>query len=70
MRHIARFLIGALICGPLSVTITLVAWPFWRWLEAVSGIESIGHSGPAAWCFAAVYVLLLCVLVLLWRARR
>jgi hypothetical protein len=29
--------------------------PLWSWIEATYGIESIGHSGPAEWCFWAIY---------------
>lgn len=26
-------------------------WRFWDWFEARTGIESMGHSGPADWVF-------------------
>jgi hypothetical protein len=29
----------------------VVAWPFWGWFEKTTGIESLGHSGPADWVF-------------------
>ena len=45
-----------LIIAPLSVLITIVLAPLWRWLEAATGVEAIGHSGPAAWCYALVFV--------------
>ena len=45
-----------LIIAPLSVLITIVLAPLWRWLEAGTGIEAIGHSGPAAWCYVLVFV--------------
>lgn len=45
-----------LIIAPLSVLITIVLVPLWRWLEAATGIETIGHSGPAAWCYVLVFV--------------
>jgi hypothetical protein len=46
--------------------------PLWSWIEASFGIESIGHSGPADWCFVAVYALLVGLVVgyMTWRARR
>jgi hypothetical protein len=39
---------------PVSVVTTFLLSPFWSWLEASTGIESIGHSGPADWCYLAV----------------
>jgi hypothetical protein len=50
------FAIAAL---PAAAVVTLILSPFWRWLESTTAIESIGHSGPAGWCFAAVYILIL-----------
>ena len=45
-----------LVIAPLSVLITIVLAPLWRWLEAATGIEAIGHSGPAAWCYVLVFL--------------
>lgn len=52
--------------GPVALVIFLpapVAWittylmsPFWGWFEAKTGIESLGHSGPADWCFYVTYI--------------
>lgn len=53
------FLALVLLCAPLSVVATIALMHFWSWLEAATGIESIGHSGPAEWCYAAVFVLML-----------
>ena len=47
------FLLFAL---PVSAVLALLLYPFWSWVEAGTGIESIGHSGPAGWCFIATYV--------------
>jgi len=63
-----------LIAAPLSILITLLLLPFWSWLEAATGIESIGHSGPAAWCYAAIFLImvvsaLLPLMALLRRAQ-
>lgn len=46
----------------LSIVATMLLFPFWSWLESFSGIESVGHSGPADWCYLFVFVLLLVVL--------
>jgi hypothetical protein len=73
LRYVA--LLAALLATsvPLSVLLTLVLMPFWRWLEATRGIESVGHSGPAEWCFVAVFLTSFVVLgwvgVLLARRR-
>jgi hypothetical protein len=42
-------------CFPVSFIVTFLLTPLWSWMEATYGIESIGHSGPADWCFWAVY---------------
>jgi hypothetical protein len=60
------------LCIPLAAAVTIALFPVWSWLEARSDIESVGHSGPADWCYAVVYVG--CVVVLasgvLWGRRR
>ena len=43
---------------PAAMVVTFLLSPFWRRLEATSGIESMGHSGPADWCFAVVYAVI------------
>ena len=51
-RGIARVL--ALIAAvPASALLTVLTWQWWGWFEARTGIESLGHSGPAVWCFVA-----------------
>ena len=58
-RHLVLSLLGiALIAVPLSIVTTILLFPLWAWLEASSGIESVGHSGPAEWCYAAVFLVL------------
>lgn len=49
----------ALVTVPASAVLTILLLPFWRWVEDAHGIESVGHSGPANWCFAATF--LVCV---------
>ncbi len=49
----------ALMLGiPVVIAATIVATPLWRWLESAYGIEAIGHSGPAPWCYLAIAGLL------------
>jgi hypothetical protein len=47
----------AVVNLPVAGIATFLAMPFWRWFEETTAIESIGHSGPADWCFVAVYAL-------------
>ena len=44
---------------PVAFLLTFLMLPVWSWIERNCGIESVGHSGPAAWCFVAVYLALL-----------
>ena len=44
---------------PVSALVTLLLVPLWRWIEESYGLESIGHSGPAEWCYVATF--LVCV---------
>ncbi len=56
---------------PVSFIATILLVPFWRWLEADRGIEAIGLSGPAEWCYWLIWAL--CVALVFWRvmaARR
>lgn len=53
------FLAAALLVAPLSFAVTIMLFPLFRWFEAYSGIESVGHSGPADWCYYLVYLVFL-----------
>jgi len=46
-----------LLAAPVGVVLTIVLQPLWSWIEALTGLESLGHSGPAGWCYVAVWVL-------------
>lgn len=48
---------------PVSIALTILLFPFWRWIEETFSFESIGHSGPAEWCYVATY-LVLCISLL------
>ena len=60
--------IGVLVvCLPVAAVLTLVLLPLWSWLEATYGIESVGHSGPADWCYWLTFgATVAIVTVLLW----
>lgn len=56
---------------PAGPVLTLLLFPWWSWLEATTGWESVGHSGPADWCYVAVWCALLALAALVpWLARR
>jgi ABC-type antimicrobial peptide transport system permease subunit len=66
----ARTAVGHLLVGlgillvsvPAGMVVAVLLFPFWRWLEESTGIESVGHSGPAEWCF--VVSMVVCALAL------
>ena len=55
---------------PVAIVLTILLLPLWRWVEATWQIESVGHSGPADWCFVAVYVLCLAAMGTAWALGR
>jgi hypothetical protein len=65
------FAVGLMaVAMPIAIVLTLLLLPLWRWIEATWQIESVGHSGPADWCFVAVYVVCVAALAALWRTAR
>lgn len=76
-KTLRQFLLAALmltLTSVFSVTATILLFPFWSWLESFSRIESVGHSGPASWCYLIVFLFFLVVsaaaVVLRTRSRR
>jgi len=69
---VAFVVLFAVVAFPLSAIMTLAMLPLWRHIEARYGIESVGHSGPADWCFILMYVLWISAgaVVFLYHARR
>lgn len=56
--------------GVASLPLTILCFPLWSWFESRTGIEAVGHSGPAGWCYAATFaVILVAALTLLARRR-
>ncbi|HSH95110.1 MAG TPA: hypothetical protein VK968_13245 [Roseimicrobium sp.] len=55
---------------PVAVILTFVLSPFWNWFESASGIESMGHSGPATWCYLAIFLIVLSLGWLTWFIAR
>jgi hypothetical protein len=75
MKRKAAVVIGALLLAmllaPVGFATTVLLFPVWRFAEQQFGMESIGHSGPAEWCFLLVYSLTLAVgLFIYWRIFR
>jgi hypothetical protein len=74
LRHSLVGLGILLVSLPLGVVLTLALLPLWRWIEASYGVESIGHSGPAEWCFlvciGACALALGSLYVLRWKMKR
>jgi hypothetical protein len=54
-RTAISIVLALLMAVPVSIVATLLLLPLWRWIEVAYGIESIGHSGPAEWCYFAVF---------------
>ena len=58
IRHLALAVGIAAVCLPAAFLLTFLLMPLWSWIEATYKIESVGHSGPADWCYWAVYALI------------
>ena len=59
MQNAWLMLATIIVTAPLSIVGTWLLLPLWRWLEAATGIEAIGHSGPSQWCYVAVFLVML-----------
>ncbi len=55
MRTAISLVIATLVAAPLSILLVVLMQPFWSWFEANTGVESVGHSGPAPWCYLLVF---------------
>lgn len=71
-RHglLVRGLITLAWVLPAGPVLTLLLFPWWSWVEAATGRESLGHSGPAGWCYVAVWCALLALALLVPRVAR
>jgi hypothetical protein len=58
LRRLILALAALALALLLSFPLTFLLLPFWRWLESAHGIEAVGHSGPADWCFWLIFALL------------
>ncbi len=57
-------------CIPIAIFLTILASPFWSWVERNFQIESYGHSGPAGWCYLVSYGLLIALCASVWAFGR
>ncbi|HYN10347.1 MAG TPA: hypothetical protein VES67_23370 [Vicinamibacterales bacterium] len=64
IRRLIIFVVVLLLTVPLAILTTILAMPFFAWVEARFGIEAVGHSGPAEWCYVSVYVTMLAAFTL------
>jgi len=71
LRYVALLFTILALCLPIGLMAVYLLYPLWSWLETTWGIEAVGHSGPAPWCYGAVYVTLVVVsTVALWIGSR
>lgn len=67
---VLEVVLAAIGSAPAAVLLTWLLLPLWDQLEASTGIEARGHSGPSGWCYVAVYgLLVVTILFLLFRSR-
>jgi hypothetical protein len=66
MRRAIAIILILLLASSVAAVLTFMLSPFWNWSEGRFGIESIGHSGPAGWCFGVVFVSTLCLGFGMW----
>ncbi|MGY3266433.1 hypothetical protein [Lysobacter sp. HA35] len=69
-RRATHVALALLVTLPVALVATFALAPLWRWIDAHAGIEAIGHSGPAAWCFGAVEGVLAIVVLSTFAAKR
>ena len=69
-RALAMIGVIALLGVPVTFFATIALLPLWSEIERRYGIESVGHSGPADWCFWVVFVIYLGVALAVARPLR
>jgi hypothetical protein len=60
----------ALVSAPVGIVLTIALVPFWSLLEDATGVESIGHWGPAGWCYLATIAAVSCGIAALLLLRK
>jgi hypothetical protein len=64
VRRLLVFVIVLFMTVPAAIVTTILAMPLFAWIEARFGVEAVGHSGPAEWCYVSVYVTMLAAFTL------
>jgi hypothetical protein len=66
-RDAGTVIAAGLAALPVALVVTIVLLPLWSWIEAAFGIEAVGHSGPAGWCYLATYLVIMACIFLVRR---
>lgn len=69
-REAGKVFALCVLAAPAAGIVTMVLRPLWSWIEARYGIEAVGHSRPAGWCYLAIYVVLVAGGMSVWRLGR
>ena len=65
------YISAALGSLPISFIVTILLFPFWSWIEERFGIESVGHSGPAEWCYWVISVVIfISIMIVAYGSRK
>ena len=72
LKHLLIVAASAALAFIFGFILAIFTSPFWGWFEARTGIESLGHSGPADWVFELLFALcfIFFFAVLEWTFRR
>jgi len=70
IRHRAGTIAGIVALSlPVTFYLTMVLMPLWSEIERRWGIESVGHSGPADWCFLTVFACVVTISLTVYAVR-
>ena len=69
-RGLAVIGLIVLLGVPVTFFATIALLPLWSAIERRYGIESVGHSGPADWCFWTVFAIYLAGALMIGRPFR
>jgi len=51
LKHVLIVVAAAVVGSVVGFLGAIITSPLWGWFEEQTGIESLGHSGPATWVF-------------------
>ena len=64
-----RALTAFVVCAVVGAGLTLLLWPLWSWVAALSGLQGLGTTWPVLVCYALTTAALLLVFFR-WQGRR